>query len=618
MSKKKQPSPFSRKLSRFWGTLSADSQDAAYSRTFRRRTVVFGLAIVVLIIALIIRLTFVQLVEGPAIAQDAIQMRTVDYTVQALRGTITDVNGVVMAQSQQRYTIYADQNGARNFQPKKCTGDNKAICHSLDGKPVPGSGPGAVAKMLAPVLKMNVMELGAKLAGVNSYIVLKKNVTPATKRAVDNLHLSGVIGSELTVTRSYPSGATAGAIIGGVNNDDVGVAGVEKMSQDSLKGENGKQVYQRGESGEKIPGTESVTKPAKNGGKVRLTIDRDVQWFVEKSLQDQENKIHAQWGIVVVQEVKTGRILAVADTNQYSAGGPDAILKGSLSMTATFEPGSVGKLITSSGLIQEGFAKGSSRYTVPYSFVYQGQTYHDAVYHPVERLTLAGIINESSNVGMVKSAEKYPVNLRYEYLKKFGIGEPTGIDFPGISSGVLSPASSWDDRTRQTILFGQGYTVNALQLTNIVATIANGGVRMGQSLVASSTDQEGRDTTPQPHAPTRVISKSTSEDMMDMMESVMDEEYANVFKVNGYRLAGKTGTAEVVGSKGGLTQIVGDSSVVIPADDPRFVITVAFMDSSQHGGYATSPVTNPIGEFLMQKYKVPQSTPRKNAISTTW
>ncbi|BAR06947.1 ftsi1 [Scardovia inopinata] len=599
-------------------TLHTGSSDPAYSKTFRRRTLGLTFLIIVLVVILIIRLTVVQLIQGPATAQQAAAFRTVDSTVQAIRGNITDTNGVVLAQSEQRYTIYADQKGARNFQPIACKGTNESSCHAINGHNVPGSGPAAVAKILAPVLGMNTMELGAKLAGNNSYIVLKKNVAPAVKRAIDKLNLSGVIGSELTVRRSYSSGSVAGAFIGGVDSKGIGVSGIEAMMNSSLNGSNGKQVYQRAGSGQRIPGTETVIQGAKNGGTVRLTIDRDVQWYLEKNLKSRRKEMGAMWGVACVQEVSTGKILAIADTNSYQAGSSQAILKGSMAMNSTFEPGSIGKLISSAGLLQLGIHKGSDRFAVPGTLFLNGQRYKDVESHGTEHLTLAGILNESSNVGMIMASTKYTAADRYAYLKKFGIGQSLGIAYPGISNGLLYPDSQWNTRTKETVLFGQGYTVNILQLSNVVATLAHGGVRVGQSIIEKSTDKDGKDTTPTPAASTRVVSKGTAADMMDMMESVMDEEYKNVIKVKGYRLAGKTGTAEVADSSGALTRIVGDTSVVIPADNPRYVITVMFMNPSEHGGIATGPVINAIGEFLMQKYKIPQSTPRKSAISTTW
>lgn len=610
--------PASGNAGRWLSHLFPDTHDPSYSRVFRRRTLGLFILIILLIIGLIVQLTVVQLAQGASIAREAAAARRVENIVPAMRGTITDANGAVLAQSEQRYTIYADQKGARNFQPIKCTGNNKSVCHSVNGRDVPGSGPSAAARILAPVIGMNTMELGAKLAGGNSYIVLKRDVAPATKRAIDKLHLSGVIGSTLTVKRTYSGDTVAGSLLGGVNAENNGVAGIESMEQGSLAGQDGQQVYEHGGNGQRIPGTETVIVPAKNGGTVRLTIDRDVQWLVEKALNERIGEVGAEWGVAVVQDVKTGKILAVADTGNYKAGSPQAILHGSRAMTATFEPGSVGKLISASGLLQLGLHKGSDRFSVPGVITVDGQQYKDVESHGVEQLTLAGILNESSNVGMIMASDKLSTVNRYDYLKKFGIGQSTGINYPGISSGSLPTPDKWGIRTNQTVLFGQGYTVNALQLSNIVATLANGGVRVGQSIIDKSTDKDGKDTTPRPVDSTRVVSPSVASDMMDMMESVMTEEYGRVIKVDGYRLAGKTGTAEVSGGGRALTKTVGDTSVVIPADSPRFVITVMYMNPSSHGGIATGPVINKIGEFLMQKYKVPQSRPRENAISTTW
>jgi len=220
---------------------------------------------------------------------------------------------------------------------------------------------------------------------------------------------------------------------------------------------------------------------------------------------------------------------------------------------------------------------------------------------------------------MVMAAESYTNEQRYEFLTKFGIGQATGLDLPGESDGMLAGADVWDGRTRDTVLFGQGYTVNALQLTNVVATIANKGVRHQQSLIKSVTDAQGRVTSEEHGDAVRVIDEQVAADVLNAMESVA-EEYDNVAKVDGYRVASKTGTAEVAGADGRLTSIVCDWSGIIPADNPRFVVTVVIKDPQKggFGGLTAGPLFARIGEFLMQKYEVAPSSPRTDAIPVDW
>ena len=309
----------------------------------------------------------------------------------------------------------------------------------------------------------------------------------------------------------------------------------------------------------------------------------------------------------------------MADTDGYAAGSSQAALKSSRAMTTAFEPGSTGKLITAAALLQEQIHGASSQFQVPYSYTYDGQEYHDSHSHGVENLTLAGIIKESSNVGMVMSSKGLSNQQRYDYISKFGVGTTSGIGFPGESSGILAKASQWDARTAQTVLFGQGYAATALQMTNVVATIANKGVKLDQSLVKSTTDSAGKTTKNEAGSGTRIVNSSVASDLMDMMESVTDTYKTSGVKVDGYRIAGKSGTAQVADANGNLTNNIGDWIGAIPADNPQYVVMVAYMNPQPiYGGMSAGPVMAKIGGFLMQKYAVPTSVARKHAIATKW
>ncbi|NEG95962.1 penicillin-binding protein 2 [Bifidobacterium sp. SMB2] len=586
---------------------------------FRRRALVIGIVLALLASACIARLSYIQLFSAESMAQAATASRTVTKPLQSQRGTIVDTNGVVLAQSVERYTVYADQKAVADFKPVDCKGDNQSVCHSIDGKNVNAEGAAAVAKLLAPVLGMNTMELGGKLVGESRYVVLKKNVVPAVKRSIDKLHLSGVINYELTSKREYSDkDGLLGGVLGGVDDSGAGVAGIEKMTNASLVGKDGSVRYQRGANGQEIPGTRTESEQPVDGGKVKLTIDWDTQWYVKKALQDAKKKTGADWGIAVVEEVKSGKIRAIADTDTYAAGSDGAKMNASKAVTTVFEPGSTGKLITAAGLLQEGLHKPTDKFQVPYQTEVNGQTYHDSHEHGLQNLTLAGILKESSNVGTVMASKNYTLKQRYDYITKFGIGQSTGLNFPGESRGQLAPYQSWDLRTRNTVLFGQGYSASALQMTNVVATIANKGVRCGQSIIESSTDADGNDTTPSANQPVRVIDESVAGELMDMMES-MASQYKNVASIKGYRIAGKSGTAQVADSSGALNNHIGDFIAAIPADNPRYVVTVVLMNPDGiYGGITAGPVVATIGEFLMQKYEVPASSARKNAIPTEW
>jgi cell division protein FtsI (penicillin-binding protein 3) len=442
-------------------------------------------------------------------------------------------------------------------------------------------------------------------------------VVPSVKRSIDALNLSGIISAELSSERTYPNGTLMGSLLGGVDTDDNGVSGIEKMENASLTGTDGYQIYQQGANGQQIPGTETESKAAVNGATVKLSTDRDVQWYVEKALKEGQEKYKAKWAIAVVQRVSDAKILALAGTDQVEAGSAEAKMNPSLAVTETFEPGSVGKIISLAGMLQEGTHKITDEFSVPYSIDVDGQQYHDSESHGTKQWTLAGILQNSSNVGMVMAGDQYTTAQRYEYLTKFGIGQPSGMGLSGESQGLLSSSENWDRRTRNTVLFGQGYATNALQITNAVATIANKGVKQQQSIIDSVTSADGTVTKPKTSS-TQVVSSTVSSEVLNAMESVA-ENYKSVAAVDGYRVAAKTGTAEVAGSNGGLTSIVADWVGVLPADNPQFVVTVVMKDpQGTYGGLTAGPVFANIGEFLMQKYEVPTSTPRKDAIPVDW
>ncbi|RIY27742.1 cell division protein, partial [Bifidobacteriaceae bacterium WP022] len=258
------------------------------------------------------------------------------------------------------------------------------------------------------------------------------------------------------------------------------------------------------------------------------------------------------------------------------------------------------------------------KFAVPNTLNKNGQAFHDAVSHGVERWTLAGILSESSNVGMVMAGEKYPIDKRYEYLYKFGLGQYSGLNLQGESRGLLPSVQAWDGRKKDTVLFGQGYAVNALQLTNAIATIANKGVRLRQSIVKSVIDPNGRVTKSSRPAGTRVLDENVAAQMMNALEN-SGEHYHRFAGVDGYRVAAKSGTAEVAGADGKLSSTISDWSGAIPADNPRFVITVVLRDPQGiYGGMIAGPLFKTIGEFLMQKYDIPASSPRTNPVPVNW
>ena len=588
---------------------------------FAARCIAVGMILAIVACTCFVKLIQVQLLDGQATAEAATNSRTSKVVVSAKRGRILASNGTVLAQSVERYNIIGVPDAATSFTPVDCgTKQAKALgyCHSIDGKPVGVSGAAAVARLLAPLLDMDAMELGADLNGTNQYVILKKDVTPQVKRAIDKLNLGGIVYGELSSQRVYAENTLIGALLGGVNDDGSGASGLELTLNKQLSGTDGYTVYQRGNGGEVIPGTVSKTKAAQDGSDVTLTIDSDVDWYVKKVLTEGVASSHAKWGIAVVEDALTGEILALDDSDAIQAGSSEAKASASRAVSQTFEPGSIGKVPALAAILQNGVHKIDDHFTVPYEYTSEGQKFHDAVYHPDKRWTLAGILQNSSNSGMVMAAEKLTSQQRYDMLTKFGIGQATGLNLPGESRGVLGTPSSWDGRTKNTVLFGQGYTVNALQLSRVVSVIANKGVNRQQSLIKSVTDKNGKPVDMLNRSAARVLDEKIANQVRNAMESAL-EEYKDVAGVNGYRVAVKSGTAEVVGSDGSLSSIIADFAGIIPANDPRFIVTVVMQDpDGSYGGTTSGKLFAKIGEFLMQKYDVPNSPARTDAIPVEW
>lgn len=590
--------------------------------SFMMRCLAIGLTLAVVAGACLIQLASVQLLQGRATAQAATDMRTSRITIRSNRGRITDTNGTVLAQSVERYNIIGIPDAATAFTPVAC-GSKQAktlgYCHQIDGKPVGATGAAAVARLLAPVLKVDALELGAKLNGDGMYLVIKKDVTPAVKRKIDKLGLAGIVYGELSSERVYAENTLLGSLLGGVNDEGEGAAGLERTLNETLKGTDGYTVYQRSNGGGAvIPGTVTESKDAVDGKDVSLTIDADVDWYVKKVLTEGVASFHAKWGVAVVEDCRTGEIIALEDSDQIQAGSDSAKLNASKAVTQTFEPGSVGKVPALAAILESGAHKIDDKFTVPYEIDWNGQKFHDSHEHGSEHWTLAGILSNSSNVGMVMAAKDVTPQQRYDMLTKFGIGQSTGLDLPGETNGVLTQSSSWDGRTKDTVLFGQGYTVNPLQLTRAISIIANDGVSRRQSVIKSVTDADGHVTDKVHNEATRVLDEEHARQIRNAMESV-GEEYKSTAGVEGYRVAAKTGTAEVAGADGRLTSIVADFVGILPADNPRFVVTVIMQDpDGTYGGLTSGALFSKIGEFLMQKYEVPNSSPRTDAIAVDW
>lgn len=588
-----------------------------------------GIALAVLLV-FAARLVYVQVVIGPALAQAAESQRTQSHVTMAHRGDITDADGVVLATSIDRYTVSADQKTIPEFVPSKR--------HTVDGKQIEEKGAVGLAKLLAPILDRSAPELAAQLSGtngrVNRNLVLRKDVVPEMQRQIAALGVSAYISTKLTTERTYPAGTTAGNVVGYVGarpaedgkvESVVGMGGVEATFDDLLTGTPGSERFQRagGAGGVRIPGSTQERVAAVPGETVALSLVRDIAWKAQDSIDKAVAETGADYGIAVVQNVKTQEVLALADSGAIDPNdrSDSRVADGSRAVKDVFAPGSTGKVITMAAVIEEGLATPTSQYEVGYTYTTpNGQSFRDSHHHEVEKLTLAGILSESSNTGTVMVGKDLPRQTREDYLRAFGLGSKTGLGLPGESAGLLASADTWDGRKEFEVLFGQGLAVNAVQATSVFSTIANGGVRVEPTLLKGTTGPDGTFVPAPARGTTQVVSAETADQVLHMMESVVQEGSGTAAAIDGYRVAGKTGTAEEVGAGGQLTDIMASFIGVAPADDPQYTVSIFLRNprTTIFGGLVAAPVFKDVMGFTLQHMNVPPSSKVEEPFPTTW
>ena len=551
-----------------------------------------------------LRLIEIQAIRASGYVKKAEVELSKSATLLAPRGTIYDINGVELARSISAMNIAVDQTVVND--------------------------PAAAAKVVAPILKMTPSQLQPDLTGERRYVLIAKDITPETWRQVNQAikdyntqilktkdGISKRIGGfvpERSFIRDYPSGKLTSSLIGITNDQGSGASGIESSLNSLLAGTNGKYIYANGR-GNIIPGSEQVSVEAKSGTSVRLTIDRDVQWVAQNAISQAVASSRAESGTVIVMDPKTGAILAQASAPTFDPNISSTITLNKLRNPAVqevYEPGSTGKVITVAAALQEGLVTPQSIFTIPYKMKVADEYFHDHEKHPTQRLTTTGLLAVSSNTGSIQIGQKLGKDTLYNYLRKFGIGQSTNSKLPGESAGILHPVKEWSGTSLPTIAFGQGYSLTAMQATSVFATIANDGVRVSPSILAGVVDESGKYTPAKENESVRVLSSQTASNMRAMMESVVSSNgTAPAAAISGYRIAGKTGTANRFNTackcySGYTASFIGFA----PADQPKYVISVTIQDpKGMHwGGALAGPVFKKVMSFVLQSERVQPTT----------
>ncbi|GGV37817.1 cell division protein [Streptomyces pilosus] len=599
----------------------------------RPRLRLIGVALTLVLLAFVVRLFQVQAVDASTYAGKAEQNRYVGQVLAAERGEITDRNGVALATSEDAYDITAD--------PTMFAPDELDVT----------DGPEQAAALLAPILGTDQEALVKKLRPENEalrYVKLAGRQTPQVWNQIKELKgalakkaehddstvnvLAGVF-SVPTSKRVYPNNELAAGILGWVNAEGEGGGGIELQLDKRLAGEDGKIRYAQS-GGRLVPTAGGATEtPAVPGSDVELTIHRDIQWAAQNAISEQVEKSAADRGYVIVQDTRTGEVLAMAnapgfDPNDLSEADPGAL--GNAAVQDAFEPGSTAKVLSMAAVLEENAATPGTHVVVPNRLHRGDRLFKDDVDHPTWYLTLNGVLAKSSNIGTILATGQLGKNqaaankVLYDYLRRFGLGSHSGLGFPGETRGILAPPDAWSTSQQYTIPFGQGVSVNAMQAASVYSTIANGGVRIEPTLVRGSKEPDGRFTPAPKPKETRVVSEKTAKTLARMLESVVDDEEGTGTKarIPGYRVAGKTGTANRVDpATGKYHGYTSSFAGFAPADKPRITVYCVIQNATEgsyFGGQICGPVYKQVMEFALKTLQVPPTGAAPAALPVTF
>ncbi|WP_372495243.1 peptidoglycan D,D-transpeptidase FtsI family protein [Micromonospora phytophila] len=560
-----------------------------------RRRLRLGTVLTLALFATIgIRLVFLQAVETPAYAGGGVADRIRTVTLPAPRGAIYDRSGAPLAHSVEARYVYADPTQVKD--------------------------PQETARKLSPLLGVPASELTERMQprkrenGVDSqFEYLARGVQIDKARQITALELPG-IGTHRDERREVPGGDLAANLLGFTSQDMVGLEGLEARHDELLSGEPGQRIYEvgLGDLAAPIPGGYSRTTKAKPGSSLQLTIDRDLQYMVQRMLSTRMAQVKGSVGAAVVIEVATGEVLAQASHPTYNATKPEESEPTDREDAATsfvVDPGSVHKAITFGAALQEKVVTPDT--TLPIAnAIRMGDTWF-ADTHPADgkRMSLAGMMAYSSNVGTIEIATKLGRDRLIDYQKRFGLGAPTGVGMPGEASGRLLPAEEWSGSSHGSVPIGHSVDATPLQMAAAYATIANGGTYVQPHLVKEVIGPDGKRTRAEPPVTRSVLSPENAAALRTILEAVTTVEGATgtAAAVPGYRVAGKTGTGWrlVDGRKqpGEVASFIG----MAPAEKPRYVIAVFAHTPGGGGGDIAAPAFRDMMGFALRHYRVPTS-----------
>jgi cell division protein FtsI (penicillin-binding protein 3) len=568
-----------------------------------RRLVLLRTALALAFVALGVRLFFIQVVDHAHYAKLSVDQVRVNLTTTALRAGIYDRNGEILAVSRPTSLVIADDIQIKHPQRE--------------------------AQAMSALIQVPVTHLTSLLSrSGDGYVILNNKLNLSAGHKLAGLDLPGIVVQNSSV-RTYPNGSLATSVIGGTNAAGVGSAGLEYQYQKLLAGSTGITREFVSSSGVSLPSSFStVIKKAQPGVGLELTLDTSLQFVAERDLARQLAATDAVSGVAVVMDVKTGEILAdasLANTKSHpgvvgmpavwgrsvGVAGIDQTVN-NLAFTQTYEPGSVFKVVTFSAALQAGLITPSSVITVPSSVVVGGRYFHDAEQHPLEHLTATQVLALSSNIGTYEIGTRVGEAGILAQVERLGFGQPTAIDFPGQSPGLLVNASDWFGSDQVALPIGQVDAVPPIQVLDAYNAIANGGVFVEPKLVRGYVYANGTVKATPPSAKREALSPSVSATMVKMLEQVVLAGTGTNAIIPGYSVAGKTGTATMP-YPGKDKLLVGDYNASFvgfaPANNPvlSMIVVVERPETTIFGGAVSAPIFQEVMSYALHHYNIPSN-----------
>lgn len=541
-----------------------------------------ALLVIFSIVALVIgtRITWLQAVESDKLKKIALDQRLRKIALPAARGRILDRNGEELAASRPVMAVFATP------------------YHVKERK--------LAARVLAKRLHLETKDVEEKLSRNSGFVYIARQVPVEIADAIQQEGLAG-IGLLDESKRVYPGGRLAAQTLGFTDIDGKGLAGLEAYYGKTLGGRPGELIAEKDPRGRSIPGGIHIRRPPIAGKDVQLTIDRDIQYQTEKAIYRAYKLRKATSVTAIVMEVKTGELLAVASVPSFDPGKPKTRkpeLIRNRALADVYEPGSTFKTTVIAGALEDRVIKPTDSFYLGSSIRVGNHNVKESHGRAGRVFTVSDIIAESSNVGAVTIGLKMGKLRLYDWVQKWGFTTSSGVDFPGAGIGFLPAPKDWSGTTIGNVPIGQGVAITPLALLRAVAAMGNDGIMVSPHLTRSIAGKIDKVSPPK-----RVISSRTASEIMPMLEKVVEEGTGTEAAIDGYRVAGKTGTAQRARTDGrgyAPGSYVGSFVGLMPVSDPEIAIIVLLDQpkAGYYGGVVAAPVFGEIGEFALRKLRI--------------